>query len=292
MQFDKTFISIRERSTLEIFDLSLHLVKRFGRNLIILMLIGSLPFIVIDLILINWLVTDFDMPHLFYWTMSMLVISQAQMGTVLISYYLGQVMFRGHAGIWETIKATLRSLVLLFWLHGCLRLVIPAALLCLMLDGLDQDQTALATLVLIPGVVFIGTIVRMIRPFISEIMLLEKPPFWAKPKGQMTFSTRSESLHGANISILTRRFFSSAAVAVGMAFSLFSVFLIVDSVLNLRANTDIYVSHYYFTVSLWITANFIAVQRFLSYIDVRIRQEGWAVELKMRAASRRMLGLE
>jgi hypothetical protein len=39
---------------------------------------------------------------------------------------------------------------------------------------------------------------------------------------------------------------------------------------------------------LWLVAAYFSVVRFLSYLDLRIRHEGWEVELLMRAEALRM----
>ena len=43
--------------------------------------------------------------------------------------------------------------------------------------------------------------------------------------------------------------------------------------------------HLCFPVTLWLVAGYFAVVRFMCYLDLRIRREGWEVELIMRAAS-------
>ena len=42
-------------------------------------------------------------------------------------------------------------------------------------------------------------------------------------------------------------------------------------------------------MSLWIVVGFFTVTRFLSYLDLRIRREGWEVELLMRAERDRLI---
>ena len=39
----------------------------------------------------------------------------------------------------------------------------------------------------------------------------------------------------------------------------------------------------YYPLALWLVMGFFAVVRFLGYLDLRIRREGWEVELMMRA---------
>jgi hypothetical protein len=41
---------------------------------------------------------------------------------------------------------------------------------------------------------------------------------------------------------------------------------------------------------LWLLAAYFSVVRFLDYLDLRIRHEGWEVELLMRAEALRLAG--
>ena len=41
-------------------------------------------------------------------------------------------------------------------------------------------------------------------------------------------------------------------------------------------------------MALWLTAGLMTVFRYFSYLDLRIRQEGWAVELRMRAEASKL----
>lgn len=80
----------------------------------------------------------------------------------------------------------------------------------------------------------------------------------------------------------------SCLVATPLAITFQSLFIQVDSVLNLSAGYDWTLASYYWIISLWLTAGFVAIFRFLSYIDIRIRQEGWALELKMKAEGQKL----
>jgi hypothetical protein len=44
----------------------------------------------------------------------------------------------------------------------------------------------------------------------------------------------------------------------------------------------------WFPLTIWIVIGFFAVVRFLCYLDLRIRREGWEVELAMRAEEARL----
>ena len=42
----------------------------------------------------------------------------------------------------------------------------------------------------------------------------------------------------------------------------------------------------------WLAAIYATVVRFMNYLDLRIRREGWEVELKVRAAAQELEGLQ
>jgi hypothetical protein len=41
-------------------------------------------------------------------------------------------------------------------------------------------------------------------------------------------------------------------------------------------------------LALWMVIGLMTVARYLSYLDLRIRREGWEIELKMRAEAGRL----
>ena len=41
---------------------------------------------------------------------------------------------------------------------------------------------------------------------------------------------------------------------------------------------------------MWVVSGYFSVVRFLSYLDLRIRREGWEVELVVRAAAAQIPG--
>jgi hypothetical protein len=45
-----------------------------------------------------------------------------------------------------------------------------------------------------------------------------------------------------------------------------------------------------YPLSLWMVAGFMTVVRFLGYLDLRIRHEGWETELLLRAEASRLAG--
>ena len=52
---------------------------------------------------------------------------------------------------------------------------------------------------------------------------------------------------------------------------------------------DLSIVALWYPLVLWTVAGYFAVVRFLAYVDLRIRREGWEVELVMRAERDRLM---
>jgi len=125
---------------------------------------------------------------------------------------------------------------------------------------------------------------------VSEILLLEKTPIKSKDKNVVCFNRRSIALHyrrGAVEGLVGQGVTSFVlGLFLGLAFD--AGLLQVDKILNIQANSEWSYAAWYWLVALWLSVGFLCVARFLFYIDTRIRQEGWGVELQMRSESRRL----
>jgi hypothetical protein len=111
---------------------------------------------------------------------------------------------------------------------------------------------------------------------------------------------RSSHLHGPYSADLLVRWVGAAAVAlllVGLALLTAVVaqgFLISDWPIVGLATPDFVWQLDWFKLQvvypacLWLVVAFMSVVRFLSYLDLRIRHEGWEVELFMRAEAIRL----
>jgi hypothetical protein len=63
-------------------------------------------------------------------------------------------------------------------------------------------------------------------------------------------------------------------------------FLWIQLSFNFEAGPSLY--SIYLQLVIWSVFSFFTVVRFLSYLDLRIRTEGWEVELAMRAEADRL----
>ena len=293
MDFSKTFISIRTRSAFQIYDLAILVCVEYFKPLIGLLAIGAFPFILLDCWLIGWLATDYKDFRFFYWVMFLLVVSQAQIATTFMTHYLGQAMFFGRPKISTTVKEVLRSGFYFHWLHGGVRMVVPVLICCFFLSRsieLGAADRYLYLFLYLPGLVAFGLAFRMFRPFVSEILLLEKTPLRSKNETVVCFQRRSTSLHyrqGA-VDWLFGQGVVSLLLGLFLGLAFYAGLWQLDKILNIQANSEWSYAAWYWLVALWLSVGFLCVARFLFYIDTRIRQEGWGVELRMRSESRRI----
>ncbi len=301
MQLDRTFIGIRQRSAFEIWDLTLLVIRRYFGPLCTLFFVGVIPWMIINHLLTMWMVSDdFYSDHVFwfYWINACLVISQAQVGTCLMAHYLGQAMFSARPTAGESIKS-IREMkrvkgrspgkFYFCWLHLMNRLVLPIlGLVALLLLTKEEELNGLLAGFLLPVLVLIALFIRARTPYLSEILLLEEAPRKSDSSRVQSYSSRSSNLLSAPGADFFLKFSLAAMIGIFLALTIYESFCLLDSVLGLQSMANSNLNFIYWQFSLWIAAALVAVNRFLSYIDLRIRTEGWAVRLRLMAEEKRM----
>ena len=146
----------------------------------------------------------------------------------------------------------------------------------------DSEEAYLMAFLGLPVIAFVGLLVRAMRPFVPEVIYLEQTPLRSR-SDLPSLSRRSRNLHMLAAASITMQSVLILLFAHLLLFSIHSVFVMADSMFSIRANSDISLQPFYILISGWLVAGFFAVVRFLMYIDVRIRQEGWSVDLKFRS---------
>jgi hypothetical protein len=127
-------------------------------------------------------------------------------------------------------------------------------------------------------------------PYLSEIILLERNPLVRSKRNKITTIRRSSALHGSSFGDLFGRWLALATLAAVLAGLLFAGLWAAKFWMTGSAEISRLTNLLFFEFSLWTTACYLTVVRFLGYLDQRIRREGWEVELKMRAEAARMAG--
>ncbi len=255
MQFDRTRVAIRQRDLPEIFDLGLRVLRSSGAGLIAALTAGIVPVFLLNGWLIGWLVPPRveAAPWGYLVLMTLLVIWELPLATAPATLYLGQVMFTERAALRQLVGDFFRSLPQMLLYQVLLRPVMFA-----------------------------------FRPYASEVILLERNPLRAQRRGQMTTWQRCHRLHQSHMGGLFARWVG--CVAFG-AVLLPAVWVALDAIGSMLFYEMEYSAHD-FTVLLplavWLVVGYFTVVRFLCYLDLRIRREGWEVELLLRAEAARL----
>ena len=301
MQLDSTRIAVRERSLLDIFDLALHVMREFAGAWIGTSLLGILPLMLINYALIGWM-ADIDyeqdlVPLRFLWNMTLLVIIEAPLASIFTVAYLGPAVFMEDRKLRQLFSEVLRCAPHLFICQLLLRAILPAWLLLLTVSRFEFNGFVEGFL--LPVIAIYSCGLRAMRPYINEIVLLEKNPLWSRNKQAITIGKRSGLLHGPSAADLFIRWICSAMIAVllvGIALTTATValgILVGEWPISVSEEGAAMVLNWLqvqliYPACLWFVAAYFSVVRFLSYLDLRIRHEGWEVELLMRAEALRL----
>ena len=282
MRFDQTSIAIRERNSLEVFDLAANVLVRQFRPIMFLLVLNAAPFILLDYYLLGWM-TDVsfsaELSVAYYFAMLLLIASQAQLGTCLITIFMGRMMFLEEHSVRAVLKQLFKRLPYFLYSQGILRTAVFAVAAVWLTQAEDREGIYILTYLGLPAIVFVGLLVRGMRPYVPEIIFLEQTP--RKKRGDLpSLSERSKNLHSLASGEVSMQFILLAVIAPLLLLAVHSVFVLLDSMLSIRANSEMSMQPFYLLISAWLVAGFCAVVRFLMYIDIRIRQEGWAVQLK------------
>jgi hypothetical protein len=288
MQLDRTSIAIRQRGLLEIFDLALMVVARWTKPLLACWLAAALPLLAINYWLLGWTLADLDDSSSVFRYLSgmvLLVAVQAPVVSMFMTTYLGRAVFMAPTTAQEILRETWRTRRPLAWCLLVVRAIAPVSVLVYLarhtinveLAGLSLSLLAIYALAL-----------RATRPFMLEIILLERNPLRCKAEGQMSVRQRSRALQAPNTSELLGRWIGAMAISIALFGSIVATAWFISGMVLLQWTWGATMIHVVIPVALWLVAGFMAIVRFLSYLDLRIRCEGWEVELLLRAAAERI----
>ena len=269
MQLDQTRIPIRERSFANLMDLSLRIIREHGPALLVTSVVGAAPFFALNYWLLRDWVPELDAVH---WDesvwqygicMAFLVVWQIPLATALTTLYLGDALFLGEPS-WRGIARNFFSrLGQLFWLQVVVR--------------------GLFTWMCITWPVLFWS-----WPYLNEVILLERNPL-SKGAGGVSTLSRNNSLHRFKGGLLFSRWMASAWVGVLWVGALWLAIQGTRQLLTGRGTYfDADMLRQWIPLAVWVVISYFGVVRFLSYLDLRIRTEGWEVELRIRAEAARL----
>lgn len=258
MQLDRASIAIRERGYLDILDLALQVVRRHAGPLLAALAAGIAPLAVLNhWLLAGYLETEFDVPFpAWYWLlMLVLVFWEIPLATAPATLYLGDGMFN---------------------------------------RKIDRRRLARDLLGSLPQLLFYQVLLRPVfawtRPFLNEVILLDRNPMRAKNGSTLSTAERSKSIHRGGDADPAGRWLGAVTFGTVLFLALWLSAYVVRTMLLGKWDWDLAMVTVYYPLALWTAAGYLAVVRFLSYLDLRIRREGWEVELMMRAEGARLAG--
>lgn len=256
MQLEDVQLSIRPRTILECLDVTFLFCGRHALELCLTAAVGIVP-----IASFNWWVMNIqEMDGYFVY---LLLSMELPLATMFVTLYLGQATFSRRISVTRLLKDAFRAF------PGMLGFQVILRALCL------------AIMVLVP-VVFLGMY------YLNEIILLEKPPL------QRVWNRRTAM--NANIigRIVSFRMMDAMILYLG-TIELANLFRAISSLWedqfdpwkSLMDSTD---PKFFVSLNLdwqehaafWVIIVFLTVFRFVSYLDCRIRREGWDVDLKLR----------
>jgi hypothetical protein len=201
---------------------------------------------------------------------------------------LGQSIFEQQPRLSSAIKDIRPLLGRLIWTLGFQRMAIPAMLVVAFRYGAETH--AFYDAVLPISFLLIAAVIRSNRPFVAEMILLERCPLRSKIEGEITLPKRSKALHSPLASELGGRFLTVSIVLSVLMLCLFFALVWSRGVTLGNWSADTFSMLVFYPLALWLIASLSVVSRLLSYLDARIRLEGWEVELAIRAEAIRQFG--
>ncbi|WP_435009985.1 hypothetical protein P12x_001204 [Tundrisphaera lichenicola] len=247
MALERTLVQIRERPLVEILDLALAVIRSRPLTLGLAALAGIAPFVVLNDLLFRALGNESAGISLFLWLL------EAPIATAPLTVVLGKLMFDRNVSINLVASTLVRSAVPLIVINGFLRIVL---------------------FFLIPS--------RL--AFANEVILLEGGRWWSiiRRGGDLCSGRAGELfLLGWLQILLVYTFATLSYLGTGR---IVQVFMAEDLTWDLPGQSVF--DSLRFQIPVWLVAAFFGVVRFLTYIDQRIRLEGWEVELRLRSVSR------
>lgn len=299
MQLDRTHVVIRARMLSEIGDLAMILIRNYPAASMMGFLVGALPWMVLNLALIGWIpifqfelaIYDDEMQgELFRYLLLMttLVVLQAPIAGVLTTSLIGRAVFETDV-TWRSAIRDLRKITWrLLWMLGVVRGPIP--LMIVIASNWGQEVAPWREIVLPIVFLLVAMYQRGRRPFVPEILVLERCPLRAKLAGAITANRRAAALHGPMTSDLVGRFLTVSLMLAVLSLAAFQTMLSIRGVLLGQWDWGPVVYLVFIPLALWFAAGLSTLVRFLSYLDTRIRLEGWEVDLAIRAETQRQFG--
>lgn len=299
MQLDNTRIAIRERNLLDTLDLALHVMRQYPRELLLTFLLAAVPLAILNDYLLGWILDVEYREAFFYleesgalwrfwWSMMLLVFIEAPLASIFMTAFLGQAVFVDRPSYRQVFGDVRKMLGRLVWCQLLVRGILPFWCLVFIIDRHDEFNPVIEILGM-GGLALYASLLRATRPFINEIVLLERNPLTSRDPTAITIGRRSSQLHGPSSGDLFAKWLATGIMGILLTAGVAATFVFLSGSLFNDWQPGPDMIRFMYPAAMWIVIGYLSVVRFLSYLDLRIRHEGWEVELRLRAEASRQL---
>jgi hypothetical protein len=289
MRQDQTQIVIRERSLIDILDLALRVGVTYCIPLMLSLLTAVLPLALLNWWLLRWMVMD-SPDELAIWrfvsAMTCLIVIQAPLASLFLTTFIGQAVFMARPRPPEVFSAAWKASWRIIWCHLIRRGIGLSWGLAYNIPRLDEYSGQEFWILMLA---FYSLAIRAFRPYLNEIILLERSPL-RSPERRKTVKGRNHSLHSPNSGDLFGRWMGGACIAIPLTISVVMSIWFCFGMLLFDWSWGPVMMHVCLPAAIWLVTGYFAVVRFLSYLDLRIRREGWEVNLVMAGAADQVAG--
>lgn len=297
MQLDRTEIVIRKRSTLELFDLSLQVLKRHWLAIAITSALFGFPLLILNTLATAWMLNQNSLDlaeqagtsaawrH--FWHVATLYILQFPLISLPTTVYLGNRIFYQPLPVAQLLRRLWPIAGRCLLVLGVVRLGLVGLVLELVIDRQVAFDFTIEFWFFIFATGF-ALFNRATSPFAPEILGLELCPLRRQPAGSINYRVRSRALHRFTAPQNLPRFFAAMFFGCLLFCMLIGAQMFISGAITGRWSWNAWFDHCGLQISLWCVGMFLAVFRFLSYLDNRIRLEGWEIELRLKAEAARL----
>ncbi len=300
MQFDRTEIVIRQRNPSELMDLAIRVMQRHFLPMTAIAAGLAIPFLLYNILVTRWMISEdailtaeaVDFPEAYQRIRRglhqiILLTVEFPLISIPVTMFLGNQTFYQPLTIRQAFTK-LRSIAWrVIWVLGICRLGLVLPLSELFIDRQLMFDPRIELPMLIGFLVVY--LVRGNWPFAPEILGLELCPLRSKIKTTITYSQRRSGLHYAGgVDHFWRHIGCTLATMVLALVISIALFSLLSAVFGALLESQIYDG--ILMPIVWAFASLFAIVfRFLSYLDSRIRLEGWELDLRLRAEGQRVL---
>jgi hypothetical protein len=300
MRFDQTDIVISQRSTADLLDMTLLVMRKYNFRLAGAYLIGCLPFVLLNSWLVGWMVTseglltaelvDTSIVQM-RWRHAidqiLLVFLELPLAGMFATAFLGQVTFRQTLTWKQLIRFVSQQWFTAVVVLGVIRCGIVGPCLLLFLQRGDSYQPQIEMVLFTFCAGGLALALRTFRPFLPEIIVLERCSLVQRDAKQIRLGKRAHWLQmSLSAECASRMVIMILLNAIGLT-SLVLTWLFLQGVFFGRWQWNPLLDWLVVPGALWIVGGFSTVFRFLCYLDSRIIMEGWEVELLLRTEAGR-----